>query len=167
MPERSQVKTTTVNRIFYDVQATQGAGGNGEIPEEEFKRIADQAYLNNFYTAKGQNKGFETGYKMGASHEYRRHLPPSPSLPGEQDPAPKLADTIKWMSEAARRNLKNCETNLLEAHYEGYLEALEELGKELELTPSDPQDPDGSASYEKWLDQPGLERMEQVDPPKE
>lgn len=29
------------------------------------------------------------------------------------------------------------------------------------------QDQDGSASYEKWLDQPGLERMEQVDPPKE
>lgn len=63
-------------------------GEPGKLPVEEFKRIAEQADKNNFYRASGQRNGFETGYKMGASHEYLRkasHPAPAPIV-GERGP---------------------------------------------------------------------------------
>ena len=58
----------------------------------------------------------------------------SPSI--ETEIGPDLGETIDWMRQATIRNFRNSEGAIDVNYYEGYLNALEELRNEMELSPS-------------------------------
>lgn len=69
-------------------------------------------------------------------------------LKASSQPSHGLRNTIGWMRQAAKQSEKNAETSLQGAYYEGYIDALTELEKEMELTEETPS----VQPIEEWPD---------------
>lgn len=62
---------------------------------------------------------------------------PSSAIPQRED-GPDLADAVEWMRQAASRNFRNSEGGVDVNYYEGYLAALSDLEKEMDLMAAPP-----------------------------